>query len=229
MNILCSAISAKVVIVLSSTVNINLQKSSIYQTNKEERIATYVKAVQQWLEKTNLNIILVENSGHTFEEFACEKEKYKHRFEVITFKETDFVKSHNILLTNSKGISELFAINYAFNNSKLINSSSFIIKITARFFIPELENYLKKYNLANFDCLCQNNRDRCEMVGSHYTFFHEIFDIIAKVIYSYGYYIPIIEEIWKLRISKCKRILVCPTFQIEKTQRGGLNECFVTI
>ena len=211
-------------IILTSTVNVNLNKSYLFQTCKNERLETYLKSVLQWLNKTKFNIILVENSGYNFDELNNEKILYKDRFEVITFKESELDEAKYISNNNSKGASEVFAINYAFNHSKIIKKSNFIIKITGRYFIPELEEYISKYDLNNYDCLTQYNRDRCEMVGSHYKNFSVIFNI--NLINKNNYYDGHIENIWKERTSSYKNILICKKFTIERTQRGGLQQYF---
>ena len=211
-------------IILTSTVNVNRNKSHLYQTDPNERLNTYIKSVLQWINNTNFNIILIENSGYLFEELRM---KQNNRFEIITFKENELPEANYLINNEAKGASELFSINYAFRNSKIINNSQFIIKITARFFIPELENYLKMYNLNMVDCLSQNNPDRCEMVGCHYNNFNNIFNMyLFNENNEYDYHV---ENIWKYRISKYSNIIRCKEFKIEKTQRGGVNWCFETI
>ena len=207
-------------IILTSTVNVNLAKSHIFQKNVDSRLETYLKSILQWLNKTSFNIVLVENSGYTFDELNNEKDIFKDRFEVISFKESEMQQANYLKINDSKGSSEVFAIDYAYQHSKIIHSSNFIIKITCRYFIPELEEYLSNFDLNNYDCLTQNNRDRCEMVGAHYNNFTFIFGLSA---YFH------IERIWKERASMCDNILVCKEFKIEKTQRGGLNEFFETM
>jgi hypothetical protein len=214
-------------IILTSTVNVNSNKAYVFQTNINDRIETYLKSILQWLNKTNFNIILVENSGYNFNELNKEKQIYKDRFEVITFIENELEEAQYLKNNASKGDSEIFSINYAFNQSKIIKNSNFIIKITARFYIDELENYLNQFDLDKYDCLTQNNRGRCELVGSHYNFFSFIFN--KNLIYEDKYYTGHIEYIWMTRASKCNNILVCKEFKIDKTQRGGLNECFSNI
>ena len=209
-------------IILTSNVNVNFNKYHIFQTDKNERIFTYIKSILQWLQKTNLNIVLVENSGYNFNELNKEKELYKDRFEVITFNEKEVEDAKYLENNKSKGDSELFSIYYAFRNSNLIKSSNFIIKVTCRFFIPEFEDFLSKYNLNDYDCLTQYDRDRCEIVGSHYKNFLFIFDINT---YD-DYYI---ENVWKKRTSEFENILICKKFEIEKTQRGGVNQQFTDI
>jgi hypothetical protein len=103
----------------------------------------------------------------------------------------------------------------------MIRQSNFIIKITARYFIPDLEDYLSKYDLNNYDCLTQNTRLRCEMVGSHIKNFHHIFYMF--LVNKQNYYISHIESLWEERTSEYERILICDLFQIEPTQRGGID------
>ena len=218
-----------ITIILTSTVNINEKKAYIYQKNKDERINTYLKSILQWLNKTNFNIVLVENSGYNFNELNNEKKIYKDRFEVITFKENELDETKYLKDNNSKGASEIFAINYAFNNSKIIknNKTNFIIKITGRYYIHELEDYLLSYDLNEYDCLTQNDRTRCEMVGSHINNFSNIFNIM--LLDKNNKYEGQLEKIWKYRTSKYDKILVCKEFNIEPTKRGGLDQVFSTI
>ena len=214
-------------LILTSTVNVNLKKECVFQTDINSRIETYLKSVLQWLKNTKFNIVLVENSGYNFDELANEKEIYKNRFEVITFVESELEEAAFLKNNDSKGNSEVFSINYVYRNSKLIKSSNFIIKITARFYIDELEEYLSQFDLDKYDCLTQNNRDRCEMIGSHYKNFSYIFNIyLVDDAYRYD---RCIERIWKFRTLKYKNVLVCKSFKIEKTQRGGVNCFYVDI
>jgi len=210
-------------IILTSTVNVNPNKRYMEQKDKNERLNAYIKSILQWLQKTKLNIVLVENSGHDFDELNQEKKLYKDRFEVITFNELDIEEAKYLENNDSKGDSELFAIDYAFRNSKLIliKQPIFIIKITCRFFIPELENYLSNYDLNAYDCLTQNDRDRCEMVGTHINHFSQIFAP------SSGEFLT--EAVWKRRTSSFENVLVCKRFDIEGTLRGGLNQTLVDI
>lgn len=210
-------------IILTSTVNVNMRKLALDQIDKNDRIETYLKSVRQWLTKTNFNIVLVENSGHSYDELNEEKAKYEHRFDVITFMENETEEDKFLTISNSisKGESEMFAINYAFHRTRLIKPDHFIIKITARYFIPELEEYLGGYDLSKYDCLTQNNRDRCEMVGSHYRNFYCMFN--AYLINRSYRYEGHVENIWKDRTSIYNNILICKEFSIDATRMGGCN------
>jgi len=206
-------------IILTSTVNVYDNIDCCYQRDPNNRIQTYLTSILQWLNNTNFNIILIENSGYNFNELNKEKEVFKERFEFFSINHTNvpnFIRYYN------KGKNELFSISYLYNNSKLIHLSNFIIKVTARFFIPELEDYLKNYDLNTYDCLVQENRHRCEMVGSHYKNFKHIFyfDVNEN---------RYVEDVWLERTSVYNNILKCKTFNIIPTQRGGINEKYTTI
>ena len=204
-----------VVILLTTTVHVNNNKHFILQKNPVERINTYLKSILEWLRETSLKIVVVENSGYDFKILKPLLEEHKDRFEIISFdEETVDPDSYK---TNSKGTSELLSINYAYNNSKLIKEGDFIIKITGRYFVPELEEYLKNFNLNEYDCLRQHNFNRCEMVGSSYKNFNVIFN--KEIENYYGH----IEHVWRDRILLFKNIITCKVFQIEKTQMGGAD------
>lgn len=207
-------------IILTSTVNVYENIDVTFQKDPESRLRTYLRSVLNWLNNTNFNIVLVENSGYNFDELREEKEKFKDRFEVIVFDETgldDCIK-HAV----SKVTHELFAINYVFNHSKLIRSSNFIIKVTARFYIPGFEEFLNEYDLNQYDCLVQSDRGRCEVVGSHRRNFSAVFEMYTNA--------EIIAEfLWMERTSKYANILTCNTFQIDETPRGGASHSYNTI
>lgn len=222
-----------ITIILTTTVNINIV-NHIFLTDHQERLNIYLKTIRQWLE-TGFNIIVVENSGYSYEELNNEKDKYKNRFEVIYYKQDELNESNILKFIDSKGINELYSINYVYEHSKLIHSSNFIIKITGRYFIKELEEYLLSFDLNNYDCLTQNNTTRCEMVGSHYSKFSNVFsNMYTPDIYIIDtdncmyYFHQHMEQVWENRTNKLKS-LKCKEFNIEKTIRGGINEYFDTI
>lgn len=211
-------------IILTSTVVINPIKCWMFQRDANLRLTIYLKSIKEWLEKTNFKICLVENSGYTFECLNEMKEKYKDRFEIISFDEK--YEALHLLYNNSKGASEIFAINYAYN--KLIKNPSnkdikYIIKITARYFIPDFYEYIE-----NKDCLAirQNNNDRCEMVGCHKDLFYDIFDPNLFTGHVEAVYKKRIDDVYKTNNNS---VLNCKVFNIESTKRGGGDESFNTI
>jgi hypothetical protein len=75
--------------------------------------------------------------------------------------------------------------------------------------------------LNNYDCLVQNNRDRCEMVGSHKKNFNHIFNMHVNDCH--------LENVWKARTSEYKNIFICKILPINETQMGGIPEKRTTI
>lgn len=201
-------------IILTTTINVQ-DVTFLYQVDPNSRIQSYLKSIKKWLYETDLNIVLVENSGYNFEELNIEKENFKSRFEIISFDEKKIPEAEYLQVYRyGKGRHEIFSINYAYKFSSLLKMSNFIIKITGRFYIPEFESFLSGYNLDNYDCLVQNNDSRCEIVGSHIKNFFEIFN--SSDIFSEH-----IEEVFVRRMSIYQNILRCKLFNIEETQRGG--------
>jgi len=223
-------IKRKVTLLLTTTVYINEHLHWLFQRNSDDRKNIYLKAIKQWLEKTDLSICLVENSGYEYNELNEYKEKYKDRFEVIGYNEKTLPESQHLKSSVSKGQCELFALNYAYDNSKLISESDFIIKITGRYFIPELENYLNTIDLTKYYCLHQNDGDRCELVGVNNFFFKKIFKI--NMLNKNGIFTPHMESYlseWRKTIIGKHKVLQCPLFEIEETKNGGHDEPMVNI
>ena len=208
-------------IILTSTVNVQ-NVTYLFQTESNDRIQCYLKSIKKWLYETNLNIVLVENSGYQFNELNKEKEIFKSRFEFISFNEKELQMAEYLQIEQfGKGRHEIFAINYAYHESKLIKTTNFIIKITCRYYIPEFESFLSCYNLDNFDGLNQNDENRCEIVGSHINNFMNIFS--NEIYYEH------VEFVFCHRMGYFQNVIKCKIFNIEKTQRGGSDETFKTL
>jgi hypothetical protein len=188
-------------VILTTTVYVQ-NKSFIYQTDPEERIKNYNDSINKW-KNTNLKIVIVENSGYPFDQF---KQFVSDRFEIISFNESE-INTPN----DSKGLSELFSINYAFKNSKIIKNGDFIVKITGRYFVPEFENI----NLKDYQAICQNDYRRCEIVGCSYNNFEKVF--------KYQTDVPHIEFLYESRIQKLDKILILKKMKISPTCMGGFN------
>ena len=230
-----------VLIVLTSTVNINNYKNFLHQRDPGERLTCYIKSITQWLEQTNLTICLIENSGYMFPELNEYREKYSHRFEIITFNEFENPPELQHLIYNcSKGASEMYSIIYAYKNTKFRDSVNFIIKITCRYFVPSFENFLiEKGILQNtrgvgihdyeqmIIGLRQNNNHRCEILGIHSKFFNMLFELCLSD--ESGAFFPHVETVYanRLKLLNQNKVINCPPFAIEETKMGGLD-CIVT-
>jgi hypothetical protein len=200
-------------------------KSYLVQTDKNERAGVYVKKIRQWLENTDFPIVVVENTGYTFPELDLEKEILKDRFEIISYVESELPEAEYLRGDPYKGTSEVFSIDWAFRHTRF--SSNFIIKITGRFYIPDLKYFLSQYYLDDYDVLTQNRTNRCEMVGCHIRNFEKVFGI--HMIGREGTFEPNVEDVYEYRCNQYDRIIRCPEFPIEGTQRGGWNEVYYNI
>jgi hypothetical protein len=210
--------------------------------NSDERRDCYLKAIKQWLEKTTFKICLVENSGYTFSELTEEFNLYQDRFEIISYNESEIPELLPLFHNNSKGSSELYSIDYAYNYSKFKSTTDFVIKITGRYFIPDLEPFLIEncikdrskerglYNSSNrIMALIQNCNLRCELVGSHVDLFSFIF---SKNLCNFdGGFYGHVESVYcsRIKLLNPANVLTCNEFKIEPTIRGGVNDVFDTI
>jgi hypothetical protein len=219
-------INNKLTLILTSTVNVNT-KDSHFLTDSSERLQAYIKSVRKWLEATTFNIVLVENSGYAFNELSEEVEKYRGRFEILSFDGISHNTPEFILSSRDKGLHELFSINYALNNSRLVNTD-FVIKVTGRYFIPEFQEYTNTFNLGLYNAIVQNSyasNFRCEMIGCQMKYSHTVFSLTVEPEYlTYPYNIA--ESIYKKRIGEFNRILECKKFPIEATVCCGINRIY---
>ena len=216
------------IILLTTTVNVQ-HKIFLRETNPLDRIATYTKSLSQWLKYTKFPIVVVENTGYTFEEWNDWKEQYKDRLEIITFRENEIENAKHLRNDISKGASEIFAIEYAFLHSKMIPDYSFLIKITGRFFIPDLESFLSGIQWENYIALNQNDKNECQMVGVNLKYFYNIF--YPVLLNKEGKYEPHVEYIYKERILGIspEKIIRCPSFPIDPIMGGGNDRMFYFI
>jgi hypothetical protein len=208
------------ILLLTTTVNVQ-KKLALREINPLERIATYTKSLSQWLEKTRFRIVVIENTGHSFPEWQEWKEKYSDRLEVISFRENGVEEAQYLKGNNSKGASEIFAINYARLHSKWIDEMDFLIKITGRYFIPGLESYLESIELDQYDILKQNNINSCQLIGVRLSHFLTLFQV--RLLDKNGNYNADVEKIYVERMQEFQeeRRLICPVFPIEPTLEGG--------
>ena len=218
-----------ITILLTSTVYVNTHLLHLYQRNADTRLAAYMKSIKRWLRETNFKIVLVENSAYSFPELAEFLDTYPDRLEVITFCEYNEVNADYLKSEKEKGACELFAMNYAAQHSRLIAESTFIVKVTARFFVPELHHYLSRIPVQDYLALSQNDGHRCEMVGARKDYFSKIFD--KSIINCRGKKEGHVENIYWERIQSLPEnsVLRCKEFMIEPTGRGGVNEVYNTI
>ena len=164
----------KISLILTTTVNIHDNINFNEQNNNKQRLEIYLNKINKWLTNTNFNIIVVENSNYKFDELPENNE----RFEKIIFDISNVKDKNEYFLknNNAKGQYENYSINYAYQHSNIIKSSDYIIKITGRFFVPNLEKILlEQLNQYNYKFIRQIKHNKCEIVGCHKDKFTELF------------------------------------------------------
>ena len=85
-------------IILTTTIFVQ-DKIYIHQIDPEERINTYLTSINKWLNLTNFNILVVDNSGYTFPEF-----EENERLQLFSFKENEIPEANYLLDNKSKGL-----------------------------------------------------------------------------------------------------------------------------
>ena len=216
-------------LLLTCTCSVQDNISWLKNRDSRQRRDHYIKNIKKWLTQTNLDIVIVENSNYNFKEL--EKDK-SDKLEIITFDYSminiDIKKKLKSM--NAKGQHEMFSINYALQHSKLLKKNDYILKLTGRYFIPNLNEILIKYNFTNFDYIIQNKIDpccnnyyskpnfvklpkRCELLG-------------CKKSLVEGYFkFPLLEDHMELEMHNRlnnSNILILPKLKLDKrTQQGA--------
>ncbi|KAB7729360.1 hypothetical protein F5984_17200 [Rudanella paleaurantiibacter] len=121
----------KVCLLLSATIR-PTSVPFLKRTSALDRERDYVESVSKWIAH-GLPIVFVENSGTTSENVKSELAKISNT-EYLTY------VSQNSSLGKSHG--EIEIIEYAFKNSRIIQESDLIIKVTGRYYVENLMNIL---------------------------------------------------------------------------------------
>ena len=203
-------------IILTCTVNVGKNIRVLAQKDSNERKQLYLNSINSWINYTPFNIIVVDNSGYTFPELTP-----TDKLQIVSYTEEALPEPARSILASdpSKGIHEIYAINYAYRNSKFTNCD-FIIKVTGRYYIPNLETYLKE-PLPDF--IRQNNNSRCELVGCKKEYFNYLFNVSLEY-NGNEHNRDFIEIIYKRRIDnmdKIKKVLNLQPLKIPATRTGS--------
>ena len=172
----------------------------------------YENIIKLWLEKTNFNIVIVENSGSSF------NLPINNRLEVLSFK---YPEKDKIILDNmiAKGQHEMYSLQYACNNSNLIKKCDYVIKVTGRYFIPQLEQILKKNLNFDIECIRQSSKwrrmNRCEILGCKKNIIKDLFHFPLKD--------DMMEQEMMDRMKKYKNIFELPKMKLHKPTKQGVG------
>lgn len=118
------------VILLTACVNPNGMAFTKLNDQKL-RLNQYKTSIKFYLENTDKQIIVVENTGYDFSNDFISYVN-KQRLECLTFEGNNYNKSLG------KGYGESLIIDYALKNSRFINKDNIIIKITGRYIISNI-------------------------------------------------------------------------------------------
>ena len=232
------------ILILTTTVYIDKHVAKLRQKGSLERIDAYTKAIKLWLDNTNFYIVVVDNSDYSFQdELKDYFIKYKHRFEVVHF---DILlepnKPNNKLSTKylkklkwrkkSKGMLELYSINYAYENSNLIkdNNFEFFIKITGRYYTKEFESIMTNFNTKRYNSIRQKKDtfNRCELLGCNKKYFPVLFNLnIDEVELPHVMYVEFIYHYrHKTKIPKDTVYMLKELKLPWNTERGGCKHAY---
>lgn len=131
--------NSRIVILLTACVNPKEMAFTKLQ-DVQERIFQYKNALRFYLENTDFNIVIVEN---TLYDLGFDIDS--NRVEYLTFDGNNYDKSLG------KGFGEALIIDYALNNSFFLNDADYIIKITGRLQVENIIKIIKYLKLNDFN------------------------------------------------------------------------------
>jgi len=204
-----------IVIVLTTTV-FPQDKCFIHQSDPQQRIKSYLKSIHQWVNDTEFNIVVVENSGYGFQQL---KYLESSRFRIVGFNEQ--VDAPHLVKNNSKGASELWSIK---NIKKFLSTFDYVIKVTGRYFIPHFEKWLGHLN--DCDAIRQNAELRNEVIGCNMKYFDYLFNDSTLL---NGKECNHIEFLYKHRLNFFDKTLILPEMPIEPTCMGGIEKILYSL
>lgn len=140
----------KISILLTATINTNGMVDTLV-SDTLVRQTQYEDALTFYLEKTDLPIVFAENSN-TDISWKFQKWIDTGRLEYITFDGNNFDKN------KGKGYGEALILLQAYYNSRIVHNSKYIIKITGRVKVINI-NYIANSLFLRFD-----NVFRCDLV-----------------------------------------------------------------
>jgi hypothetical protein len=162
-------------ILLTTTVYINTTDYLNDYNSPGSRLQLYIDTINDYIKYTDLTIYVVESSNYSFPEF-----KNNPRVKVFTFKTDNKIKCNDCSATPYEAESILKAFNYF--ELKRYNK---IIKVTGKYFIPNMETLIKNIP-PDADIFFQNTNENnlrkqnSEIFGCKTKFLPEIMNQIIE-------------------------------------------------
>ena len=150
----------KTVLLITSTIKPNEKVFSLALKDKADREKQYFAALLFYIEKTKLkNIIYCDNSNTILSNLSYLQKlamKNKKQFEYLSFR-----GNTSEIVHHGKGYGEGEIIKYILNNSKLIKNMDYLIKVTGRLYITNI-NTLLRLCFDRYNYFDMTKTRRCE-------------------------------------------------------------------
>uniref|UniRef100_A0A6C0LJL0 Uncharacterized protein n=1 Tax=viral metagenome TaxID=1070528 RepID=A0A6C0LJL0_9ZZZZ len=144
----------------------------------KERLEQYQKSIDSWLDKSNLDLFIVESSNFVFDKYK--NNKRVHQF---SFKPTIKTNRPDLISTGQlESESILKAVDHFKEKMKNYNT---IIKLTGKYFIPNFEKITKKLPLSDLYIQKRDTWEKCvasEIFGFKKSLTKNIFTDLAHTI-----------------------------------------------
>jgi hypothetical protein len=185
----------------------NTDKVNHAINNVNTRLEVYKNTINEWLSKTNLIIHIVDSTGYKFEEFSNNP-----RIKICSF-------TNNNDWGGGPTPYEAYAILHAYNYFELWNYDK-IIKITGKYFIPNMEKIISNIPL-DADIIFQyshtNTYQQSEIFGCKTKYLIDIMNMILKNSKNKTHFE---ESLHTLNKNKNYKIYRLPKIIIKPTERS---------
>lgn len=138
-----SILRNEITILLTASID---PKSIMFVQRNDPRMREndYINALKKWV-KTNISsLVFCENSGYNLDRIRYLLNEYKDiKTEIIQFDGNNFPSEFG------KGYGELSIIRYALQNSNIIDESNYVVKVTGRYFIKNINYFVNVLSMNN--------------------------------------------------------------------------------
>lgn len=114
--------------------------STLAIKDHDKRKKTYLYVIGEYLRKTDLDLVIVENSGYDLSFLKDAFKEYKERLEFLSFCGNQDVDKFG------KGHGEKVSIRHALQNSKKLAARNFFYKVSGRYYSPAIKDIVDMYD-----------------------------------------------------------------------------------
>ncbi len=126
---------SKISILLSATVNPK-ETILIKRNNPEIRELDYIKSLQKWAKNVEVPIIFCENSCFDIKRIRESVRRFGDKIEFLQFDGMNYPNYRG------KGVGLMNILEYAIENSNFIKNSDFIIQVSGRYYVENINDYI---------------------------------------------------------------------------------------